>query len=75
MRVTMIWNDCHCHGISDHHYHTMDIDLHPEGQHETVRAIMLDYYKHEDDAAEMVDEAIEDYGLVGIFDGEPNTVF
>jgi len=79
--VTMIWNDCHCCGVSDHHWHTCSIDFYKHcvnGTQGTVEAVMYDYYlgsaDHEEHAREMVAEASTDYGLVGIFKGVPDII-
>ena len=48
--LTMIWNDCHCNGVSDHHWHTMEFDatvaeLKEWPQEKLVRSIMLTHYE------------------------------
>jgi len=60
--------------MSDIHWHTVAINMDTyriKGEAYTVRAIMLDYYEQDD---ELVDQAITDHALVGIFEGIPTTI-
>ena len=82
--LTLIWNDCYCDGMSDHHWHTMEFtetraELKEQGDWVVAERIVGNYYtKNMDDNAiegEIADDlaktALEDIGIVGIFIGIP----
>ena len=82
--LTLIWNDCYCDGMSDHHWHTMEFEetrdeLKRQGDWEVTTRMVIDYYSKNaydiildgetaDDVAKM---ALQDIGLVGVFVGTP----
>ena len=83
-KLTMIWNDCNCDGVSDHHWHTMEFpashdQLRALDRTALIRLIMIEYYTKDQGKItagdvtvdELVSEAMEDYGLVGVLLGEP----
>ena len=82
--LTLIWNDRHCAGISDHHWHTMEFEethdyLKVQGQWTVAGRMIKDFYcKNMDNiilegetAADLAKSALEDIGLVGLFVGVP----
>ncbi len=82
--LTMIWNDSGCDGLSDHHWHTMEIAetrdvLKRLGDWKVAVLIITDFYKtrsdgtqrQEAEAAEFAKDALKDICLVGIFIGVP----
>ena len=70
IKVTVIWNDCFCDGMSDHRAELVEIRERADGNlyiDGIVRQAMRNYGHTED----MVNEAIsKSYGLVGIIKGK-----
>ncbi len=80
--LTMIWNDRHCAGMSEHHWHTMEFaedraTLKHKGDWEMCVLMVNDYYETKMDdivmpgetTADIAKAALEDIGIVGIFVG------
>ena len=78
--LTLIWNDRHCAGISDHHWHTMEFEedreeLKRRGDWKMCEYMVNDYYEKRMDhiegetPANLAKEALEDIGVVAIFVG------